>query len=320
MTAMHARYTRTAVASVALMRIRGIGRRAAVKIVDSCIETDDDVLHFFEKAARHRIDATLLLEAWKFAEDQLGRSAFAGIASIALTEPDFPPRLRNIPDPPAVLFIKGDPLGLRSRNALAVVGTREPTDFGERVAERLASSAARSGFVIVSGLAKGCDTLAHQGCVGAGGIGVAVLAHGLDKVYPAANKGLAQRLLDGGGCLVSEYPMGMTPVRTAFAERDRLQSGLSDCVLVIETDIKGGTMHTVRFALQQGRHLACIDHPEAWRSEPKVQGNRQMMADKLAAPIANGEALVQLLNFLRGKSDPSLAVSDGNNHQTSMTF
>jgi DNA processing protein len=190
-----------------------------------------------------------------------------------------------------------------------------------RVAERLASSAAISGFAIVSGLAHGCDTLAHKGCVDVGGVGVAVLAHGLDKVYPAANKSLAQKLLDCGGCLVSEYPLGMTPMKTAFAERDRLQSGLSDCVLVIETDVKGGTMHTVRFARQQDRLLACIDHPEAWWGQPKVQGNRQMIADRWAVPIADGDALASLLGRLRARTnsdaDARKAVTDS---QMSMVF
>lgn len=298
---MMAQFSKAAVASVALMRIRGVGRRAAVRIVDTRVETDDDELALFDRAARNKIDTIELRDEWRVAEDQLDKSAIAGISSVAFQDADFPSRLRNIPDPPAVLFIKGNASGLHAQNTLAVVGTREPTEYGARVAERLSATAVKTGFVIVSGLAHGCDTLAHKGCVDAGGVGVAVLAHGLDKVYPAANKGLANDLLLHGGCLVSEYPLGMTPMRTAFAERDRLQSGLSDCVLVIETDIKGGTMHTVRFARQQKRVLACIDHPLTLHSEPKVQGNRQMIADRWAEPIANGEALVSLLDRLKTK-------------------
>lgn len=311
-------FSRTAVASVALMRIRGVGRRAAVRISNAPIETEADELALFDRAARQKIDAGQLRDAWKFAEEQLHRSAQAGISSVAFHDPFFPSRLRNIPDPPAALFIKGNPAGLDSRNALAVVGTREPTDYGERVAERLAATAVTMGFVIVSGLAHGCDTLAHRGCIEANGIGIAVLAHGLDKVYPAANKGLAQQLLDTGGCLVSEYPLGMTPMKTAFAERDRIQSGLSDGVLVIETDIKGGTMHTVRFARQQNRSLACIDHPEALHGEPKTQGNRQMIVDRWAVPIPNGEALTEFLVHLKFRNSEIRSASSSSDRQISL--
>lgn len=290
-------FSTSAVATVALMRIKGIGRRAAARIVDKRVETEDERLALWERAARQKIDTTSFQEAWKQAEELLEKSQASGIKAFALVDEGFPARLRNIPDPPAVLFVKGETKGLRERS-LAVVGTREPTDYGVRIAGRLAARAADMGFAVVSGLAHGCDTLAHEGCAQAQGIGVAVLAHGLDKVYPASNKALAQRLIDLGGCLVSEYPLGMAAMRTAFAERDRIQSGLSDAVLVIETDVKGGTMHTVNFARQQRRPLACIDHPATWFSEPKVQGNRMMIAERWADAIANGDALTAFLGRL----------------------
>lgn len=318
---MSNQFSKTAVASVALMRIKGIGRRAAVRIVNGTIETDEDEQTLFDRAARNKVDTAHLREAWKYAEDQLYQSASSGISSVAFHDATFPSRLQNIPDPPAVLFIKGKPTELSSRNTLAIVGTREPTEYGERVTRRLATSAVNMGFAIVSGLAHGCDTLAHNGCVEANGVGIAVLAHGLDKVYPAANKGLAQQLLDTGGCLVSEYPLGMTPMKTAFAERDRLQSGLSDGVLVIETDIKGGTMHTVRFARQQHRVLACIDHPDTWRGAPKAQGNRQMIADRWAEPIANSDALIEFLQRLKSRRQTNGEASgSASDPQISMGF
>lgn len=290
--------SRSAVATVALMKIKGIGRRAAVRLIDKQIRNDDDERALFDRAARNKINVALLQDAWKSAEEQLAKSQAAGIHSFAFCDAGYPVRLRDITDPPAVLFVKGKPDALYRDRTLAVVGTREPTDYGQRVARRLAASAVHLGYGIVSGLAHGCDTFAHEGCVEAQGAGIAVLAHGLDKVYPAANKGLAQSLIGLGGCLVSEYPFGMTPMKTAFAERDRIQSGLSDGVLVIETDVKGGTMYTVNFARQQRRPLACIDHPEVWLAEPKVQGNRQMIAERWAVPIANGDALSAFLATL----------------------
>jgi DNA processing protein len=136
-------------------------------------------------------------------------------------------------------------------------------------------------------------------------MGVAVLAHGLDTVYPAANRGLAARLLDKGGCLVSEYPVGTPPARTSFAERDRIQSGLSDGVFVIETDIKGGTMHTVRFSRNQQRPLGCVSHPKKWLSEEKTQGNQKLIADGWATPIPNGQALLAFLERITQRNQNS---------------
>ncbi|MCH8275856.1 MAG: DNA-processing protein DprA, partial [Armatimonadetes bacterium] len=159
-------------------------------------------------------------------------------------------------------------------------------------------TAAEAGFAIVSGLAHGCDTYGHEGCLEGHGVAVGVLAHGLDRVYPAANRDLAERLLESGGCLVSEYPVGVRPMRAAFAERDRIQSGLSDGVLVIETDVKGGTMHTVRFSRDQGRPLACIDHPEKWLGEEKTMGNQKLIKDGWATPIPDGDALARFLDYI----------------------
>ncbi|RUM13489.1 DNA-processing protein DprA [Rhizobium phaseoli] len=309
--------SKTTVAIVALMRIRGIGRRAAVRIVERPIRTADDVQSLHGRVARQKIDAHEFSEAWKIAEESLEKDRAAGITAVSFYDDDFPQRLRKIPDPPAALFMKGDTAALSHPKALAVVGTREPTDYGERVAFRLAEVAVNEGFVIVSGLAHGCDTFAHRGCVEARGRGIAVLAHGLDKIYPAANKGLARDLLEMGGVLVSEYPVGKAPVRTAFAERDRLQSGLSDGVLVIETDVTGGTMHTVRFAQAQKRALACIYHPANWSHEPKTQGNRLMISERVAVPIADREALVDFLGTLQARRETSSTRSET---QTDMGF
>ena len=126
-----------------------------------------------------------------------------------------------------------------------------------------------------------------------------MLAHGLDKVYPAANRNLANRLVEQGGCLVSEYPVGSKPARSAFVERDRIQSGLSEAVLVIETGVNGGTMHTVRFARDQKRLLACIDYTEQFSAQNKAEGNWKLIKDEDAIPIRNGEALIQFLDKIK---------------------
>lgn len=313
----------TSVALVALMKLKGVGRRAALRIVYGPIPDSDAKELVADRAARAKLPESALLDAWDRARDELESTKAGDTDFFALYDEGYPERLRNIPDPPAVLYVKGNVAGLHSAKCLAVVGTREPTPYGEAVARRSASAAAAEGFTIVSGLAHGCDTLGHEGCLDAHGIGVAVMAHGLDKVYPAANRGLAARLLENGGCLVSEYPLGVTPMRTAFAERDRIQSGLSDAVLVVETDVKGGTMHTVRFCREQRRALACIDHPEKWKHEDKTKGNQMMIAQRWAQGISDGPALMQFLTHVEAvKSSPQARPEPPkvNDAQTAMGF
>ena len=288
---------------MALMKLPRIGRRAALRIVDSHPKEADLSSYrdtILARAGIAKLPERELAEAWKRAEEEIEQGAIAGIRAFSFHDPDYPTRLSEIPDPPAVLFVKGDPRAVHGEKTVAIVGTREPTPYGVTVARRSGKTAVEAGFTVVSGLAHGCDTLAHEGCLDASGVGVAVMAHGLDKVYPAANRDLAARLLENGGCLVSEYPVGTAAARTAFAERDRIQSGLSDGVFVIETDVKGGTMHTVRFSRDQRRPLACISHPDKWLSEEKTKGNQKMITDGWATPIQDGPALLFFLGSIGG--------------------
>lgn len=297
----------SATALMALMKLRGVGRRNALRIIGSALN-EDDLEHSREtlmaRAERARVPEAEIVEAWEKTQLELRKSNAAGIRALSFHDPDYPTRLRNIPDPPAVLFVKGNEQALQSPKFVAIVGTREPTSYGETVARRSGKTAVEAGFAVVSGLAHGCDTFSHEGCLDGNGVGIAVMAHGLDKVYPAANRDLASRLLEKGGCLVSEYPVGMAPARTAFAERDRIQSGLSDGVFVIETDVKGGTMHTVRFARDQKRPLACVAHPDKYLGEHKTRGNQQMISDGWATPIPDGDALLEFLARISERAEP----------------
>jgi len=292
------------VALMALMKLKGVGRRGALRLLLRTPERfDASGLCEIVRSTRSLSELSgQVRDSWSRAADQLHGYADMGIYSLGFFDDAYPVKLRAIPDPPAVLFVKGSIAGLHTPHAIAVVGTREPTAYGAKVARRSAASASEAGFVIVSGLALGCDTAGHEGCLDVRGTGVVVLAQGLDRVYPAANRELAERLLEGGGCLVSEYPIGVAPTRSAFVERDRIQSGLSDAVLVIETDVVGGTMHTVRFSQEQGRSLACIQHPVQWQSEAKTRGNQKLIAAGEAVPIADGEALSAFLTDLKTKA------------------
>ena len=309
----------TIIALLAVMKLKGFGRRAALKIVgEPARETESGAYREFflsrtSQLYNKRLPESRLIrdfmDAWAKSEEQLAKSGDSDIQAVSIYDDGYPERLKRIPDPPAVLFIKGNAKALESAKSLAVVGTREPTSYGAESARRCAITAVDEGFVIVSGLAHGCDVSAHEGCLEAKGTGVAVLAHGLDQVYPAPSRGLAARLLEHDGCLISEYPVSVKPSRLTFAERDRLQSGLSDAVLVIETDIEGGTKHTIRYALAQNKPLACIHHPPRLLSEPKSRGNQKLIGDGSATSVTDKTSLIEFLGSLE------TAVLYGDKHQ-----
>jgi DNA processing protein len=164
----------------------------------------------------------------------------------------YPTGLRAIADPPAVLWGRGQlPVGL----GVAVVGSRDATDWSKRTARLVAEAAVGEGFVVISGLAVGVDAAAHEACVDAGGVTVAILGNAVDKPYPAKNRRLADRIVEGGGCVIAEVPPGTTVARHALVTRDRLQSAMSLATVVVQTGIPGGTLHTVRFTVEQGRVL-----------------------------------------------------------------
>ena len=188
--------------------------------------------------------------------------------------------------------------------AAAVVGSRR-SSHGAAVAfpalarsRGLASQAARSGFAVVSGLALGCDTAAHRGCLEANGITVAVLPCGLDRVAPVSNTNLAHRILDVSGFLAGEYPPGVPPRNFRFVERNRVIVALSRAVIVTEAQLKGGTMHTAHFALEQNKPLACY-LPEGEAPSP---GCLHLVQEHNATPLRNPNDLKSFLNTLSCES------------------
>ncbi len=210
-------------------------------------------------------------ECYRAALSMIDQHLEKGIHPLPITSNEYPILLRQIKDAPFILYAKGDISVLNNMYAVAVVGTREPTQHGFEMARLIANNCARHGCVIVSGLAKGIDTAAHQGAIDAGGKTVAVFATPLDQVYPAANKKLADTICKEAGVLVSELPLGMQSWKGAFVQRDRIQSGLSLGVIAVQTDIEGGTMHTVRFAEEQKRLCFC---PPPADEETKAKQNR----------------------------------------------
>ena len=173
-----------------------------------------------------------------------------------ISDSDYPEQLKNIPDPPPFLFVRGKIPPLHK--TMGVVGTRKITDYGKLATDKIVSGLCRHGFTVVSGLALGVDALAHHITVDYNACAMAVLGSGVDQIYPRTNLKLAHSILKQKGCLISEYPIGTPPAPHHFPERNRIISGLSRGIVVIEGDIKSGALITARMALEQGRDVFAV--------------------------------------------------------------
>jgi len=191
------------------------------------------------------------------AEEEWARVTAQGATIISYACPEYPERLREIYDPPPVLWVRGD-VKLLSRPAIAVVGTRHPTPYGTGIAELLSRDLAARRLLIVSGMARGIDSCAHKGALAARMPTVAVWGTGIDVVYPKENKKLAEEILATGGAIMSEVPMGTFPAPQNFPRRNRILSGLSVAVLVVEAGENSGTRVTARCAAEQNRDLFAV--------------------------------------------------------------
>jgi DNA processing protein len=191
------------------------------------------------------------------AEDELARVVAQGATVVSFGCPGYPERLKEIYDPPPVLWVRGD-VKLLSRPAIAVVGTRHPTPYGAGIAEMLSRDLAARRLLIVSGMARGIDSCAHRGTLAARMPTVAVWGTGIDVVYPKENKKLAEEILATGGAIVSESPLGTFPAPQNFPRRNRILSGLSVAVLVVEASENSGTRVTARCAAEQNRDLFAV--------------------------------------------------------------
>ncbi len=192
-------------------------------------------------------------------EEELKKAEKAGVRIVTLLDPDYPEGLKNIPDPPSVLYIKGT-VWKEDALAVGIVGTRSASRYGLATAHQLAFDLAKSGVTVVSGLAEGIDGAAHEGALEANGRTFAVLGHGLNHLYPAHHRGLADRTAESGA-LISEFPMEAKPDAWRFPRRNRVIAGLSLGVVVVEAPIKSGALITAREALEQGREVFAVPGP-----------------------------------------------------------
>jgi DNA processing protein len=215
------------------------------------------------------------------AEEELKRVAEAGGRVLTPEDEGYPERLREIYDPPAVLWVRGD-VELLSRPGIAVVGTRQPSPYGAGMAELLSRDLANRRLTILSGMARGVDTAAHKGAIEAGGKTVAVWGTGIDVIYPKENKKLAEQIVATGGTIVSEYPLGTFPAPQNFPIRNRILSGMSVGVLVIEAAEYSGTRITARCAMEQNRDVYAVPgnvtNKNAWGPNTLIKQGAKLTA------------------------------------------
>jgi DNA processing protein len=247
---------------VALTMTPGLGPTRARKLVEhfgSAEAVFRASLTELESTGIQAVSAQALAtgKSSELAREEIARAAAVDVTLLSFDDASYPPRLKEIYDPPLVLYARGN-TDVMTQPGIAMVGTRHPTPYGLGMAERLACDLATHGLAIISGMARGVDTASHRGAIAAKGKTVAVFGTGVDVIYPKENSRLSEQILALGGALISEFPIGTFPAPQNFPIRNRIISGMSVGVLVVEAAEYSGTRITARCALEQNRDVFAV--------------------------------------------------------------
>lgn len=286
-------------AYIALNRMEGLGPvkvRALIDVLGSpqaVFEVDGDALRRVRGIGDKLCGSILTQRSEIDPQAEIERAAELGIRIITPLDVEYPEALKTIYDPPLALYVRGSFLPADA-HAMGMVGSRKATHYGLNVADRLAYQLAQTGFTVVSGLARGIDTAAHQGALKAKGRTIAVLGAAIDQLYPPENAELADAIA-ASGAVISEYPIGRPADRQTFPYRNRIISGLSMGVVVVEAGFKSGSLHTADAALEQGRSVFAvpgrIDHPSA-KGTNRLIKNGAKLVDNVGDILDEFELLI----------------------------
>lgn len=293
-----------------LNNVPGIGARRFYKLIEyyetpeQLFYATDEDLQPAAKLLGYKAMATLQ----EFRRDEALEKARKIMEQLDLTiltllSPDYPPLLKSIYDPPPILYCKGKPLEY-NRPAIAVVGSRLSSQYGRTTARKISCELARSGVIVVSGMARGIDTMAHKGALDVkGGYTIAVLGGGVDYIYPAENDALYRSILDQG-TVISEYPPGAKPTPGNFPARNRIVSGLSAGTLVVEAGVKSGALITVDCALEQGRDVYALPGNIG---SPYSQGTNKILKEGAKLVTSADDILEDLTSIFNFEGQPAPA-------------
>jgi DNA processing protein len=248
---------------IALNMTPGVGPRAATKLLER-FGSANSIFHARRaeleslRIKPETIESLIKREFFDKAETELKRVKDIGGDVLILDDGSYPHLLREIDDPPPVLYVKGDWQACFDQPGIGVIGSRLCSTYGENASEMLSRDLASRGLTVVSGLARGIDTAAHRGAMRGQGRTIAVMGTGIDSVYPKENNGLVREILASGGCLVTQFPLGTPPLKDNFPYRNRIISGLSLGVLIVEASERSGSLITARLASEQNREVLAV--------------------------------------------------------------
>lgn len=311
---------------LALLTLPGIGPKTVLKLGNALPSPiEDSQLPQIVTKVKRSVDPQAVADALVNAESELQRAADLGIYAMSYYEPDFPEGFRRAVDSegkhvPSVLFFYRGNRELLREPGVAVIGSRNAAEPALKASHMLSKRIAQRGITIVSGLALGCDTAAHEGALTAeGGTTIAVVGNGLDHVYPTPNKDLAARILAAGGLIISEYRMGTKATPATLISRDRLQTALSNAVLVAQSSANGGTMHAAKAAYHSGKPLYVVRYKdERFDNSPATSGNHLLLKEfgaEPAGPFTTSSQLETCMDRLvsKAKEPPTNLPSIQNN-------
>jgi DNA processing protein len=292
---------------LALRRVKGLGcvgcKKLTARFADPAkiFSASRQDLEQVEDLRADAVDGILHFNEWAEVDDEIGRVRAAGIALVGFNDEKYPARLRAIADPPPLLYVKGE-LTDADDKAVAIVGSRSASDYGRRVARDLARGLASLGFTVVSGMARGIDGMAHETALNSGGRTIAILGSGVERAYPPEHDKLYQRISENGA-VISELPLGTKPLAFNFPARNRLISGLSLGVVVVEATEKSGSLITASMAVEQGREVFAVPG--------EVGASRSRGAHRL---IRQGAKLVESVDDILEEIAPQLLTVSGAAH------
>ncbi|HBH11599.1 MAG TPA: hypothetical protein DDX29_00520 [Clostridiales bacterium] len=265
---------------IKLQQLTGLGKKSILKLIQELTINESSYLGFKDylfmlSEKMNRKFSVADLEKIQIKTEKILENCYnENIGIITYTDDDFPKNLKNIGvDSPVLLYYKGNKSLLNNTTNIAVIGTRNPSIDGFQKAVLYSGLITRKGFVVVSGLAEGCDTAAHLGAIRDKGRSMAVLPSGIGCIYPKSNKGLLDDILNNDGCIASEYEPHSLPQSYTFIERDRLQAALSAGLLIIESSTTGGTNHTYKFGIEYGKQIAASEHESFGESNMSLNRN-----------------------------------------------